>query len=74
MESKQPLSAARLPNALLTIDTVCAMTGLPRTFIYRAKDFPAPARIGNSRQMRWHSAAVNDWIAAQKPSAPKVAA
>jgi len=77
MESMQPLSAARLPDALLTIETVGAVTGLDRKFIHRAtaaKNFPTPVRIGNSRQMRWRSADVKAWIAAQLPVDSKAAA
>lgn len=72
MQHLQPISAAKLPNALLTIQTVCAVTGLDRKFIYRAtaaKKFPAPVRIGCSRQMRWRSSDVNAWAAAQMPDA-----
>jgi len=77
MQTPQPISAARLPDALLTLQTVCAVTGLDQRFIQRAtsqNQFPAPARIGNSLQRRWHSADVRAWIAAQRPAAPKVAA
>lgn len=72
MQNVQPLSAARLPNALLTIQTVCAITGLDRKFIFRAtaaKNFPQPVRIGNSKQIRWRASDVSAWATAQKTKA-----
>lgn len=77
MQVSQPLGAARLPNALLVIDTVCAVTGTDRPYIYRAtaaKKFPAPVRLGNSRQLRWRSSDVEAWIAAQLPDDSKAMA
>ena len=65
----QPLEAASLPDALLKIQTVAAVTGLSASTIFRkvAADppqFPAPVRLGK-RCTRWHSSSVRGWLAAQ---------
>lgn len=65
----QPLEAASLPDALLKIQTVAAVTGLSPSTIFRklAADppqFPAPIRLGK-RCTRWKSACVRAWLAAQ---------
>lgn len=65
----QPLEAASLPDALLKIATVAAVTGLSASTIFRklAADppqFPEPVRLG-SRCTRWKSASVRAWLAAQ---------
>ena len=65
----QPLEAASLPDALLKIQTVAAVTGLSPSTIFRklAADppqFPAPIRLGK-RCTRWRSACVRAWLSAQ---------
>ena len=65
----QPLEAASLPDALLKIQTVTAITGLSPSTIFRklAADppqFPEPVRLG-TRCTRWKSASVRAWLAAQ---------
>ena len=65
----QPLEAASLPDALLKIQTVAAITGLSPSTIFRklAADppqFPEPVRLG-TRCTRWKSASVRAWLAAQ---------
>jgi prophage regulatory protein len=65
----QPLEAASLPDSLLKIQTVAAVTGLSASTIFRklAADppqFPEPVRLG-LRCTRWRSADVRDWLAAQ---------
>ena len=65
----QPLEAASLPDALLKIQTVAAITGLSPSTIFRklAADppqFPEPVRLGK-RCTRWKSASVRAWLAAQ---------
>lgn len=65
-EKRQPIEASTLPDALLKVSTVEAMTGLSRATIYRklADGFPQPVRLG-SRCTRWPAAAVREWIQAQ---------
>ena len=65
----QPLEAAALPDALLKIQTVAAITGLSPSTIFRklAADppqFPEPVRLG-TRCTRWKSASVRAWLSAQ---------
>ena len=62
----QPLGVLDIPDALLTIATVSAATGLSATSIYRlaAAGELVPARRGN-RCTRWRSADVRAWLAAQ---------
>ena len=65
----QPLEAATLPDALLKIQTVAAITGLSPSTIFRklAADppqFPVPVRLG-TRCTRWKSASVRAWLSAQ---------
>ena len=62
----QPLGVLEIPDALLTITTVSAATGLSATSIYRlaANGELVPARRGN-RCTRWRSADVRAWLAAQ---------
>ncbi len=74
MQSLQPPNVAKLAYALLTIQTVCAITGLERRFIYRAiaaGSFPPPVRIGNSRHTRWRAVDVSAWANSHKTSVPK---
>ncbi|MBH9553334.1 helix-turn-helix transcriptional regulator [Inhella gelatinilytica] len=67
-ERFQPLEAASLPDALLKLQIVEAVTGLSRPSIYRRMavgDFPQPVRLGR-RCTRWPAAAVRDWIKTQQ--------
>lgn len=67
----QPLDAARLPESLLTIKTVRALTSLSPASIYRkvaASDFPQPVRLG-SRCTRWRAGDVTAWLAQQAKAA-----
>lgn len=66
-EKRQPIEAGTLPEALLKIDTVEAMTGLSTASIYRRLargNFPQPVRLGR-RCSRWPAATVRAWIQAQ---------
>lgn len=68
---RQPIEAGALPDALLRLATVEAMTGLSRPSIYRRLalgDFPQPVRMGR-RCTRWPAAAVREWIQAQAAGA-----
>lgn len=61
---KQPLHVAQLQDALLTVKTVMAQTGLGRSTIHnKVKDgtFPAPIKL-SPRCVRWHSKAIQQWI------------
>ncbi len=62
----QPLEAATLPQALLKVRTVAAITGLSPASIYRklATGFPQPIRMG-ARCTRWRAGDVTAWLAAQ---------
>lgn len=67
----QPLSAASLPDALLKMNTVCAVTGLSPSSIYRKTatgEFVTPVRLG-ARCTRWRAADVRNWMAAQTTQA-----
>lgn len=64
----QPLETLALPDALLNVKTVSAVTALSAASIYRklaAKAFPAPIRMGQ-RCTRWRSGDVRNWIQAQQ--------
>lgn len=70
-ERSQPIEAGTLPDALLKVKTVEAMTGLSRPSIYRLLaqcKFPEPVRLGR-RCTRWPAAAVREWIQAQAAGA-----
>lgn len=63
----QPLSALDVPDALLKLATVCALTGLSAATIYRkvaAGDFPKPVRMG-PRCTRWKSDGIKGWLTQQ---------
>ena len=65
----QPLEAASLPDALLKIQTVAAITGLSASSIFRklAADppqFPQPVRLGK-RCTRIRAGDLTAWLAAQ---------
>jgi prophage regulatory protein len=64
----QPLEAALVPDALLTIRTVSAITGLSAATIYRkiaSGDFPPPVKLG-LRCTRFVARTVTGWTAAQR--------
>lgn len=63
--NRQPLHAAQLSAALLTVKAVMAQTSLSRSTIHvKVKEgtFPAPIRL-SARCVRWHSEAIRQWIA-----------
>ena len=63
----QPLEVVSNPNALLTIETVCSLTGLGRMSIYRmlkAGKFVEPVRL-SIRCTRFRAAEVNAWLASR---------
>ncbi|MCY1206633.1 Prophage CP4-57 regulatory protein (AlpA) [compost metagenome] len=63
----QPLHAAQIAEALLTIRTVSALTAISPATIYRkvaARAFPLPVRLGN-RCTRWRAGDVTAWLSAQ---------
>lgn len=69
--NRQPLHVAQLQDALLTVKTVMAQTGLGRSTIHnKVKDgtFPAPIKL-SARCVRWHSEAIQQWIQALATSA-----
>ena len=60
----QPIEAAAMPDALLTIDTVCALTGEGRSTIYgkiKTMGFPAQARKSR-RFARWRAGDVTAYL------------
>ena len=66
----QPLHAAEVPDALLTLPTVQALTGLGKSTIYEKSGaglFPQPVRLG-SRCTRWKAGDVQAWLRAQQPA------
>lgn len=66
-ENRQPIEAGTLPDALLKLATVEAMTGLSRPSIYRRLAlglFPQPVRLGR-RCTRWPANSVREWIREQ---------
>ncbi len=70
-ERKQPLHVAQLQDALLTVKTVMAQTGLGRSTIHnkvKSGTFPAPIKL-SARCVRWHSEAIQQWIQALATSA-----
>jgi prophage regulatory protein len=65
--AQQPMEAVTVPDALLRIQTVTALTGLSVSTIYRlvaAGTFPQPRRLG-ARCTRWRAGDVTAWLAAQ---------
>lgn len=67
----QPLDAANNPDAQLRIDTVCALTGLGKSTIYklvRQQEFPQPIKRG-LRCSRWTSSNISHWLKAQATGA-----
>lgn len=69
--TRQPIHVAQLQDALLTVKTVMAMTGLSRSTLHnRVKNqtFPAPIKL-SARCVRWHSKAIQQWVDALATSA-----
>lgn len=67
---QQPLEAANVPDALLKIRTVAALTGRCENSIYRLEklgEFPRAIRAGK-RCTRWRAGDVKAWLAAQATS------
>lgn len=63
----QPLNAAQISDALLTLKTVQALTALGKTSIYSKvaqRTFPTPIRQGK-RCTRWRAGDVQAWLQAQ---------
>lgn len=63
----QSILASQLPDALLKVQTVSAVTGLSASTIHRkvaASSFPKPIRLG-ARCTRWKSREVAEWVRAQ---------
>jgi prophage regulatory protein len=62
--NRQPLHVSQLPDALLTINTVMATTGLSRSTVYtlmKFGTFPKPIKL-SARCVRWTSRSIQDWI------------
>ena len=63
----QPLDVLAIPEALLKLRTVTAVTGLSRATIYRRMAdgaFCKPVKLG-TRCTRWRAADVRAWLMAQ---------
>ena len=63
----QTIQALHIPEALLKIQTVVAVTGLSESSIRRkvaAGTFPAPVKDG-ARCTRWVAAKVQNWLRAR---------
>ena len=63
----QTIQALHIPEALLKIQTVVAVTGLSESSIRRkvaVGEFPAPVKDG-SRCTRWVAAKVQNWLRAK---------
>lgn len=63
----QTLQALHIPEALLKIQTVTAVTGLSESTIRRKVDdgkFPQPVKDG-ARCTRWVAGAVSNWLRAK---------
>lgn len=75
-QPRQPLQAAENPDALLTVQTVTAITGLSTSTLYRkmaARQFVAPVRMG-ARCTRFRAGDVTTWLRAQAAAAQAKAA
>lgn len=74
--ASQSAAASHNPDALLHIDTVCAIVGLSRTSIYdrmriaAPNAFPQPIRL-SARCSRWRAESVTDWLKAQHTAVAK---
>lgn len=65
--AQQPLDAAQVPEALLRLRTVEAITGLSRSTIYaklKAGEFVEPIRLG-ARCTRFRAGDIQAWLIAQ---------
>jgi prophage regulatory protein len=64
--SPQPLHAAEIPDALLKLSTVLALTGLGKTSVYAkaATGELTPIRMGK-RCTRWRAGQVRQFLQAQ---------
>lgn len=63
----QPMDVLSIPEAQLTIETVCTVTGRCRSSIYamvKAGEFPKPRSWG-SRCSRWQAGEVRAWLTAR---------
>lgn len=63
----QPIAAAQVPDALLRLPTVAAVTGLSESSVRRltaAGKFPAPVATVE-RRTRWRAGHVTAWLRAQ---------
>lgn len=63
----QTLDSLKIPEALLKISTVTAVTGLSESSIRRAVaagTFPAPVKMG-SRCTRWVAQSITNWLRAK---------
>jgi predicted DNA-binding transcriptional regulator AlpA len=68
---RQPIEAANVPDALLTVGVVSAIVGLaPRTIRDKVANgtFPKPA-IRTRRMVRWRADVVHAWLAQCQPVA-----
>lgn len=66
----QTIDSLRIPEALLKIHVVSAVTGLSASSIYRKVSegkFPAPVKDG-SRCTRWVAGQVSNWLRAKGTS------
>ena len=64
--SQQPIEALHLPDALLRMGTVTAVTGQSPTSVYRklaAGTFPQPVRL-SARCTRWRAGDITAWLQA----------
>lgn len=64
---EQPLSALHIPEALLKIQTVVALTGMSEASIrrrVREGKFPRPTKTGGMRCVRWVAGEVSSWLKA----------
>lgn len=65
---KFPPTAEDRVDRLLRFPEVRKLTGVSRTFMFehRAKNFPAPVKVGGSRIVAWRESEIQAWINAQK--------
>jgi prophage regulatory protein len=64
VNNRQPLHASQLQDALLTIKTVMATTGLSRSTVYARMNvgtFPQKVKL-STRCVRWTSRSIQEWI------------
>lgn len=73
MYGKQSPQLVNIPDALLTLRTVLALTGLSRATIYRLMargEFPHPVHPLGPHTSRWIAADVRDWLVANGMDLP----